>query len=128
MPGGGSRIVVLGIDLVRRGHDLGAAPGLVDTDVADDIGRLDAAITVGRVDDAVDGAVGAWRSRAKQRGEPCSEPLCIDRKPDQRPARHVNDLRGPALFGRDRRRHAVAELRGISPHPPTGVAGIFVGR
>src|SRR5262249_16199657 len=35
---------VCGIDLMGRGHDLGAAPGLVEADIADDIGRLNAAV------------------------------------------------------------------------------------
>ena len=64
---------------------------------------MDTAVTVGRVDDAVDGAVGARCSRTKQRGEPRSKRCGTHRKPDQRPAGHVNDLRSSALFGRDRR-------------------------
>ena len=39
--------VVIGIDLMGRGHDLGTAPGLVDADIADDVGRLNAAVAGG---------------------------------------------------------------------------------
>src|SRR5262249_9604216 len=40
-------------------------------------------------------------------------------------ARKAKDLAGAALFGRDCRRHAVAELRRVGPYPPARVTGIF---
>src|SRR6516162_1253235 len=68
MSGGRSGIVVHGINFVSRGHDLGAAPSLVHADIADDVWRLNAAISGSVRDRTGDGTVAVGRYRGKQAG------------------------------------------------------------
>ena len=117
--------IVCRIDFVCRGHDLGAAPGLVEPDIADNVGHLFAAVAAA-IDDppnhsaaANSGARGNCKSEAgAANGVHFGGSYCNS-------LAHANDLRHPTLFRRDRGRQAVAELGGISPHPPAGVGGVF---
>jgi hypothetical protein len=71
------------------GHDLGDAPGLLDVDIADDLGRLPAAET-------------SAPAEGSQRRRGCDAAV-------------VDGLVHAALFGRDRRRQATAERCRIGP-------------
>src|SRR5262245_37876777 len=99
--------VVAAADVMRRDHDLGTAPGLVDAPVLYDVGEpvlrligvagVDAEDEVAevRVDDA------AGRGHGPER---------------------------PRLFERERRREPVAILRGIGKHLPAAVTRVAGGR
>ena len=109
--GGGIATVICGVDLVRGGHHLGATPGLVKPDIADNVRYLQPAVA------KTDGRGPSDKRIAKQRHR------------EQRSARggradagEPDDLRHPPLFGGDRRRQPVTQLRRVGPHPQTGVA------
>src|SRR5262249_26447022 len=113
------RAVIVRIDLVCGSHDLGTTPRLVEPDVADNIGRLKAAVA--RADGTRPhekrGIIGiAPADDHRQRDDPGLRVYCA--------ANGTKNLRHPALFSRDACRKAVAELGRVSPHPPASITGI----
>ena len=92
-------------------HDLGRTPSLVNTQVAHDVGDLEAAVSTGTV-------VAAEGSDDR--------PPAVGQAPPRRPPR-ADDLRLARRFRRNRRREAVAELRGVAHHEPSAVTGVRTG-
>ena len=106
--GGGIATVICGVDLVRGGHHLGATPGLVKPDIADNLQPA-----VAKTDGRGPGDKGriAKRRHTEERSP----------RGGRADAGEPDDLRHPPLFGGDRRRQPVTQLRRVGPHPPTGV-------
>ena len=104
---------------MRRGHNLGTAPSLVEADIADEVAGLHAAVgTVARelraaARHAADEAARCDRAETRNAGLTGSRGNGL-----------VDDLSRAPRFRIDRRRQTIAELRGVTPHEPARIAGI----
>ena len=96
-------------------HDLGRTPSLVNTQVAHDVGDLEAAVSTGTVG-ATEGSSNCATTKPAATGGGRCEPNWV-----------TNELRLARRFRRNRRREAVAELRGIAHHEPAAVTGVRTG-
>src|SRR4249919_1886665 len=90
------------IDLMQGAHDLAGAPSLVDAQIADDVGGLEAAIAPATAATNYGTARYEWGARCTQDW----------------------DLRRPPHFGGDRAGEAVAELRGVARNHPAAVTRV----
>ena len=90
-------------------HDLRRTPSLVNTQVAHDVGGLEAAVSTGTV-------------VATEGNPPPTKTACRLAS-----AASTDDLRLARRFRRNRRREAVPELRGIAHHEPAAVTGVRTG-
>src|SRR5262249_11374760 len=99
--------IVAAADVMRRDHELGTAPGLVHAPVLHDVREPHLGLIPGAGVDAEDEAAEIRVEGAGLRS----------------PGRET-----PRLFERERRREAVAVLRGIGKLLPAAVAGIARGR
>src|SRR5262249_28091622 len=99
--------IVAAADVMRRDHDLGTAPGLVDAPVVHDVGEPSLR-PVGIA--GVDAEDEVAEIRVEDAG-------LRERRPEI-----------PRLFERERRREAVAKLGGIGKHLPAAVTRVARGR